>query len=303
MASSFLANKKKESEGVLICGAGSIGIFLGAKLFSKNHDVTLFGRRKLKNAGETYVFINNKKFRLPPSIFRMPKNAKYNFIFITSKLYDFDKIVKLIDKNKVSGKKFIVIQNGLLENKKYKKIIHQKIVPICVFGGFKIEKNKLTSTPTPVGWLTEYSEDGENISKFISSCGIKCMAEKNFESFRAEKMIVNCCLNGLSAIEKKPFNKLFSNKEIKERIDNLFDECYKVLSKQYRLDSADKIKERLFKNWSKVNHYSSTYQDLMSKRKSEIDFFNGEIIKLGKAQGINAEENKKILMEFKSLEK
>ncbi len=44
---------------ILICGAGSIGIYLGAKLHAKDHDVTLFGRSKLQNVGSE-IFINNK---------------------------------------------------------------------------------------------------------------------------------------------------------------------------------------------------------------------------------------------------
>ena len=39
-----------DKKRVLICGAGSIGIFLGAKVYSKKHEVYLFGRRKLKAA-------------------------------------------------------------------------------------------------------------------------------------------------------------------------------------------------------------------------------------------------------------
>ena len=286
---------------VLICGAGSIGIFLGAKIHLKNHEVHLFGRRKLKEAGNE-VFINDERFKIMQSLFSLPKNEEYDFVFITSKLYDLDKIVKLIRKSNVKGKIFAGIQNGLIDNSKYKKLLHnKKLVPICIFGGFRIEKNKLISKPTSIGWLTEYSRNGKKVSKFISSCGVKCKPEKEFEFFRLEKMIANCCLNGLSAIEKKPFNKLFLNKKTKERIYKIFDESYNILSKEYDLNQQEKMKKRLFENWHKVNHYSSTYQDLFSKRKSEIDFFNGVLVRLGKKYNINAIENKKVLSDFKRL--
>lgn len=292
-----------DKKRVLVCGAGSIGIFLGAKVFSKKHEVHLFGRRKLKAAENERdeIYINNKKFKLPLQTYKLPKKARYDFIFITSKLYDLDKMILLIKKNKIKGKIFVGIQNGLIDVSKYKRILKRKITPICVFGGFRIEKNNLKSLPTSVGWLTEYSKEGKEISKFISSCGILCRAKKNLDFFRAEKMIVNCSLNGLSAIEKKTFKQLFSKKQTKERINRLFDECHNILKQEYPLDKKEKMKKSFFNNWRNVNHYSSTHQDLMSKRKSEIDFFNGVLVRLANKHNLNAEENQKILEDFKKL--
>ncbi len=116
-------------------------------------------------------------------------------------------------------------------------------------------------------------------------------------------MIVNCCLNALSAIEKKQFNALFSKKKSLERIYRLFDECYAILSRKYPLESKEKLKKNMFRHWHDVKHFSSTYQDMISGRKTEIDFFNGYIIKLGKQYNIKPEENLKILDDFKKSKK
>ena len=61
------------------------------------------------------------------------------------------------------------------------------------------------------------------------------------------------------------------------------------------------MKERLIAAWRNVNHYSSTHQDIVSGRKSEIDFFNGQMIKMAKKYELIAEENKKIIKEFKEI--
>ena len=262
-------NKKK----VLICGAGSIGIFLGAKVYSKNHEVYLFGRRKLKAAENerNEIFINNKKFRMPLQIYEMPRKARYDFIFITSKIYDLDKVIMLISKSKLKGKIFIGIQNGLVDTSRYKKILHNtRITPICIFGGFKIEKNKLKSLHTSIGWITENSKNGKEISKFLLSCGILCVAKKNFNVFRAEKMIVNCTLNGLSAIEKRTFKQLFSKKETAERISGLFDECYNILKREYYLDKQDKMKKRFFKQ-KKIRNIFLQRNSYKSCKKARIE--------------------------------
>ena len=291
-------DKKK----VLICGAGSIGVYLGIKLHSKKHDVRLFGRRKLKRVGEE-VIIENKKFEVPEKFFAIPKNEEYDFVFITPKLYDLDNMIKLIKKNKIKGEMFVSIQNGLVDTSKYAKFLHKSIVPIVVFSGFNLIDGKIVVNPTQIGWVTECSKQGRKVSELLFDAGIPCKANKNFDSLRAEKTIVNCCLNALSAIENKPFYDLFKNRKDKERIEKLFEECYNVLKKDYKLDDAETIKKRMFKNWQKLRHYSSTCQDIRSGRKVEVKFFNGHIVELGKKYNLPVDNNQEILREIREVMK
>lgn len=292
--------EKAKKKKVLVCGAGSIGIYLGVKLNSKKHDVKLFGRRKLKLAGKE-IILGNKKFKVPESTFKIPKNQKHDFIFIATKLYDFEEMVKLIKKNNVRGLIICAIQNGLVDTSKCSKILERKIVPITVFSGLNLSGNRLQIHPTPVGWKTDLSKEGKEVSKLLADAGIPCSADKNFDSLRAEKTIVNCCLNTLSAIENKTFYSLFENKKTRERIEKLFDECYDILKKKHKLDKKDKVKRRLFNHWSKLKHYSSTCQDLHSGRPVETPYFNGYILKLGEKYKIPAENNKKLVEEMEIL--
>lgn len=289
--------KKKK---ILICGAGSIGVYIGAKLHSKKHDVKLFGRRKLGGVGDE-IIINNKKFKIPEKVFKTPRNEKYDFIFITTKLYDLDYMIKLIKRNKIRGPIFVGIQNGLVDTSKYEKLLKKEITPIVVFSGFNLKKNEIYVNPTPIGWVTENSQKGRKISLLLFGAGIPCKPSKDFDSLRAEKTIVNCCLNALSAIENKPFCDLFKNKRTRERIEKLFEECYNILGKKYKLDDAKKIKRRMFKNWSGLKHYSSTCQDINSRRKNEVKFFNGYIAELGKKYSLPVKNNQEILMDIRKI--
>ncbi len=279
---------------VLICGAGAIGVYLGTNLYVKKHDVKLFGRRKLKGIND-HVLINNKPFKIPEKNFKIPKKEDFDFIFITTKLYDFPYMINLIKKNKIKGEIFSSIQNGLVDISRHMKKLKHKITPITIFSGFNLNKNNLNVHTTKIGWVTEYSKDGKKISYLLCNSGVPCKAVKNFGSLRAEKTIVNCCLNALSAIEKKSFLELFKNKKISERISDIFKECYDILSKEYDLDDKEEIRNRMLKHWSKLDHYSSTYQDIHSGRKNEAKFFNGYIIKLGKKHDLPTPYNQDIL--------
>ena len=288
-----------EKKRIIICGAGSIGIYLGAKL--NKHKVILFGRRKLKGIKDK-VIIKNKTYKIPRKVFNIPENKKYDFIFITTKLYDFGEMVDLIKKKKLDSPVIASVQNGLVDSSKYNASFKNKrLIPVVVFSGFNLVKDRIIVKSTPVGWRTEDSEEGRKIAELLKDGKIQCYAEPNLDVMRAEKTIINSCLNGLSAIEKKPFNDLFKNKETRRKIENLFHESYAILRKKYRLDKKEEIRKRMYKHWSKLSHYSSTYQDLVSGRKVEIEFFNGYLVNLGKKYKLPTKYNEQIILDFKKM--
>jgi len=289
-----------DKKRVLICGAGSVGVYIGVKLSSNGHHVDLFGRRKLKETEEE-ITINDEKFKVPKRLFNLPKNQKYDFVFLTTKLYDLEQMVNQIKKSHIRYIHVVGIQNGLVDTSKYSKQLNKIIVPIVVFSGFNLKKDRIIVNPTSVGWKTEYSKEGKEISRFLHETGIPCAPDKKFDSLRAEKAIVNSCLNALSAIEKKPFKKLFEVKKTRERIDKLFWESYKILEKEYKLDKLESMRRKMFEHWSNLNHFSSTYQDVVSGRKNEACFFNGYLVNIGEKNGCQVEENKKIMEEINKI--
>jgi 2-dehydropantoate 2-reductase len=272
-------------------------------LHAKGHQVLLFGKRKLKNIGNE-IFINHKMYQVPKKVFSLPQKEKFDVIFITTKLYDLEKMIKLILKHKLQTPILVSIQNGLVDNSRYKKLLKkQRLIILSVFEGFRLLANQLIMTPTKMGWKIESSREGRQVSRLLREAGIWCQAELNLDAYRAEKTIVNCCLNALSALEKKPFNRLFSLARTKKRIDRLFIECYQIVSQEHSLAQPEIIKNRLYQTWSAMNHYSSTCQDVLSGRKTEIDFLNGYMVVLAKKHGFNAPENQKIITDFRRLYK
>ena len=286
---------------ILICGAGAIGIYLGATLHAQGHEVELFGRKKLKEA-KNEIRINGKLSKMPKKIFDLPNDKHYDTIFVTAKLYDLEKMLLKIKKNNLTTGALVSIQNGLVDNSKYNKILgNQRLAIMSVFEGFRLSDQDLVMTQTKMGWKTEYSKEGIELSKLLTDAGIMCKPDKNLDNLRAEKTIVNCSLNALSAIHHATFDKLFSNEKTRKAIDALFYECYNILKQDFNLESAEIIKTRMYATWSKMNHYSSTCQDIQSGRPTEIDFLNKYIITLGKKYNLPTSENEKIVKEFTDL--
>ncbi len=293
---------EKKRKEILVCGAGSIGVYIGAMLNLYKHNVKLLGRRKLHKVHETIV-IDGKTYDVPEKLFKLPKNYKADVVFVTTKLYDFGKMIKLIKKKRIKYSKIAAVQNGLVDSSPHSKYLGHRIIPVTVFAGFNLTGKEIIVKPTKTGWIVDNSSSGREISSLLADAEIPCKPKRNFDSLRAEKTIVNCCLNALSAIEEKPFNKLFKDKKTRQRIHKIFEETYNILKKNYSLADKSRMEKEMFRTWSKLKHYSSTYQDIKSGRKNEVPYFNGYIVELGRKYGLPTEQNRRILEEVRKIAK
>ena len=280
---------------ILVFGAGSIGIFLGTKLYAAGHEVVLYGRRKLQSLTEL-ILINGEAYKLPPRIYQVPKDNDYDYIFVTTKLYDTQKAVEDINKYKLKSKIFVFVQNGIVENNFYGELKnHPGLVTISVFNGYNLSNNQIIVRETKTGLKVEDTFVGKQVCKLLISAGINCSSSSQIEQIRACKFIFNAATNALSAIEKKTLGDLIIDEKLKEIVDGILKEAWEVLKDENNLPTITSLKEDIYRKLSQVRkHYSSMYQDLSSRRKTEIEFLNGLIIKLGKKKGIPTPYNQKV---------
>jgi len=277
---------------VLIIGAGSIGVFLGTKLYSSGQNVFLYGRRKLEEI-EDVVLIDGKTYKSPPKI-KLKKGMQFDYIFVTTKLYDTLKAVNEIIKNKIKYKMLCIIQNGLVDDNFYQNI-GKNYARLAIFQGYNLNDNKIITSKSKMGWMIENNKNAKEIYDLIKKSGIEITKSDEVDKFRAEKMLINCSVNALSAIYNVPVGKILIDLQLREKCENLFDETYEVLNKEFDIGDKEDLRKRFYEVINSVaHHYSSTHQDLFSKRKTEIEFLNGYIIRLGKRLNISTPENEKI---------
>lgn len=282
---------------ILVIGAGSIGIFLGTML-AKDHEVTMLGHNKLKQLHDT-IIINDSIYSISKRIYKFPKDENYDVIFITSKLFNLQENLKEIVSNNLSYDYLVSIQNGLVDKTIYESFVKKdSFTTISIFEGYRLIENQLSVSSSKTGWITENSKSGNVICDLLVGVGINCNVVKSIESIKANKMVMNCAVNILCALERKTFFELFLDKRTKKLMDDLFDETYSVLEKEANLDDKKVLKARFYETIQQMKHYSSTYQDAIKSKRTEIDFLNKYIIDLAKKLSIPVPENKKIVAKF-----
>jgi 2-dehydropantoate 2-reductase len=283
-------------ENVLVFGAGAIGSYLAAKIYNSGHHVDVVGR-KAKKIGKT-LYINNVKYKFPSVSDEIYGSKKYGYLFITSKLFDLKNNLDYLSDINIYADNLITVQNGFLNNDAYKIGSVESIVSILVYDGFDL-KGKYLNHVKGSGFFIEGGGASERTSILIKNSGISINKTDDLTLKRAEKMLHNCSLNIFSAIYSKNFRELFKNEAMVRRIENVFYESHEVLSRLVpNLQDKKVLWKRFYEVVRNMDHYSSSYQDVVMNRITELSFLNGFIVRSGRKLNLNTPYNIEIIKEF-----
>ena len=116
--------------------------------------------------------------------------------------------------------------------------------------------------------------------------------EDNIEPAILNKLLFNTCLNAIGALTKMTYGDLVSNEHTRHLITNVADETIRVIQAERKLalarDGAEYVEKLLtpFVLPKAAAHRSSMLQDVEAGRRTEIDYLNGAIVRMGKGNGI-----------------
>ena len=287
---------------ILVFGSGSVGTCLGTQLYAANHEVFLYGRRKLEVLG-SQLSINGTHYDLPPKLAQLEPTL-YNLILVTTKLHGIPEAIEQIHRARLNPQIIAFIQNGLVEPELFGDFIHHPgFTTLSLFNGYNLASDRLQVQESHLGVQVENSSVGHKICDLFQSSGIYCQLADDIESVRAKKLILNAALNPLSALEKKNMAELVKDSQLRTLIREIVEEGWAVLHQSYSLPSPDVLMNQVCQTALQVpEHYSSTYQDVVSRRPTEIDFLNGYLVKLGKQKGISTPCNQEIVQRIKVIE-
>lgn len=310
---------------ILIEGAGAIGIALGASMISQNQEVSFYAREKTakelkKGIERTGIFKHLKyssdMYKVHTNYENIPKNT-FDFVFITSKTIANEDIAKRLNENRSILKdniKIIIFQNGFGNDEAYLKYFDSdQLYCARVITGFQRPKRNISEVtvhtePILIGSLQDANiQKVEPIAKLISNSGIPSKTTNNIAKFLWSKMLYNCTLNPLGAILNVKYGELTENSYFICIMNQLIDEIFNVIEASGYKSNWDNSEDYKKIFYSKLvpetyNHFSSTYQDIKKKHKTEIDSLNGKVIAIGNMYNVDVSLNKVIYNMIKAIE-
>jgi len=308
---------------IAIIGAGAIGCLVAGYLKEKGEAVTLVGR------GATVKAINEHGINISGvrGIFsaRVSIAETLNYIpdlaILTTKTQDID--TALADSAHLLRKALLLTtQNGLQADKLAAKYLPEEsiISSIVMFGATNLESGKVVHN-FEGSWIIGSIFNPHPTEALIS---LSLVLDKAFPTVISEEMpgmkylkiFVNAS-NCLPAIIGKSMQEVFSDLDISRISIGIWKEGFEVIQKagidlvslpgfpvenltkltSMPSESAARIFSGIMKNLSREPLYGSILQSILRGRVSEVDYINGEFVRLAEGQDMYAPLNK-ILVEM-----
>ncbi len=298
-------------KSVALIGMGAVGTVYGNLLFNTyGPDFAVIADRdrkeKLKKSGFT---LNGKTF-YPNVISNGDTNKNYDLIIFSVKNYQLSQAIE--DVKDFVGKNTILITflNGVTARSR----IHAAYPDNKVLYGLSMKidaQRTLEGVFNTVNGVIHFGEaDNTIISKevqAVSDCfnkaGIENMVFPDMIRTIWKKFMLNVGVNQVSAVTRAPYGKITS---IETNL-TLFKEAMMEVLAIARFSNIDLREEDVEEFVSLMSSFSpkgktSMLQDVEAKRRTEVDYFAGTVIEMGKKLNIPTPVNHVLYCIIKSME-
>lgn len=126
-----------------------------------------------------------------------------------------------------------------------------------------------------------------DVANILSKAGFETKISKDIESVIWSKLVINVGINALTAITRLNNGRLIEYDGTRDILRGAVQEAVKIVKrKRIKLGYDDPIQKVESVAKATGSNISSMLQDVLNKKRTEIDFINGAIVRQGKSLGI-----------------
>jgi 2-dehydropantoate 2-reductase len=313
---------------IVILGAGAIGGLVAGYLKSKQQDVSLVARAEsIKAIKEGGLRICGARGDVSIKIEISDKlSFKPDLLILATKTQDVEKAIR-DNLEFIKDTLILTTQNGIQADNLVRGYIPQEniISSIIMFAGTYLQPGRIVHNFEGnwiIGRVFGQNDAGvTSVSQALSPAFCVIVSER-IKGMKYLKIFVNAG-NCIPAILGRSMQEVFSDVDISRININIWREALDIVNKAgieltslpnfplERLtklaampsEQAAKIFSGIMQNLSKEPLYGSILQSIKRGRPSEIDYINGEFLRIAKANGLTAPLNAKLVEMVHRVEK
>ena len=292
---------------VIICGLGAVGLTYASKFKDVSNLKILADKKRLEKFKTQKPVLNGKEmdfdYILPDGKFDC------DLIIISTKADGLGSAIENI-KNFVGEKTIILsLLNGISSEEKIANIYGRDKVLHSYFIGHSAVRVENSVTQDGVGKIVFGSPYNENKTKvellreFLSESGIDFDTPDDIIYSMWLKFTLNIFSNQSSAILNMTFGEMKHSPKFIEFAKKIIEEV-KVVAQACGVNNLENLEADSLKALSGMidEGKTSMHQDILAGRKTEVEIFGGEIIKLGEKYNIPTPYNQVMYDMIKILE-
>lgn len=310
---------------IAVVGAGAVGSLIGGLLARAGEDVTLIGRKVHVDA------IHEKGLSIEGALGAMSVPVKAaetldfrpDLVLLSVKTQDVESTCKSI-KAFIKDTTVITLQNGVSSDNILASFVPKEniVSGVIMLNAQYLEPGKITYARVGSLLISEaFGSNGKRIRGIQSLLNRAIMTDisDNIRGAHWSKLLLNNLGNGLEAMTGLTVGECMDHKELRIIGIHILREGYRVIRKagiilaplpgvpvsMLKVISMSPllIASRILRSsMGSLKTVSSTLQSLRRGRPTEIDYLNGEIVRLGKQLRVPTPCNSKVVKAVKRVE-
>lgn len=292
---------------IAVTGAGAVGCYYGGMLARAGHTVTLIGRpdhvAAIRQGGlrlEAQGFDEHVGLQAstePSAV------AGAQLVLFCVKSTDTAPAAASIAPHLSADALLLTLQNGVDNDIRLRELLPQEILPAVVYVATAMAGPGHVRHHGRGELVIGPSRRSQAVAQALIAAGVPTSISDNVRGALWAKLILNCAYNALSAITRLPYGELVRQPGIPATIAGLVAECSAVARADGITVPGDVDAAVRDIATTMAGQFSSTAQDVMRGKRSEIDHLNGYVVARGEALGVGTPLNRTMLALVKAIEK
>jgi len=299
---------------IVVVGAGAMGSLFAAFLTKSKEELWLLDKNKenaakINASGISLEGVSGSWQAKPKTTANIEDIGRADLALLCVKAFNTKSAVEQIKPILGQNTKILTLQNGIGNVEIISEIAGENrvIAGVTSQGATLIAAGKIRHAghgETIIG-----SIDGKTpvelraIREIFNKVGLETKMSRDIKSLLWSKLIINVGINALTAITRLPNGKLTEYEGSRRILRDAVTEASRVAKrKRVKLIFDDPLAKVEAVCQDTSANLSSMLQDVLRKKRTEIDFINGVIVRLGQEMGISVPTNKLLLDLVKTIE-
>lgn len=291
---------------IAIAGSGALGSGFGAMLYRQGNDVTLIDgwepqATAVKHEG-LHIDINGEDYHLNIPMYqdtKIPSDLQFDIVFLFTKAMQLESMLTHIQPHIHDTTIMVCTMNGLKHEERIVNYVDKsRIVRGVTTWTAGLESpghtHLMGSGPVEIGSLVPEGQNNvEVIYNLLEQAKLNPHKSEDLQQSIWKKICVNGTANALCTILECRLSTLNESEYARKLVYDITKEIVKVATVDGVHLNADEVYHYLVDLNDKVGpHFPSMYQDLINNnRRTEIDYINGAVARLGSEHHIDAPIN------------
>lgn len=286
---------------VTVMGAGAVGCYFGGLLARAGHAVTLIGRPQHVQVFQAQgLRLQTQTFDETVAVQASTDAAAVagaDLVLFAVKSTDTESAGEQMRPHLAPGALVLCLQNGVDNAERLRAVLPgARVAAAVVYVATEMAgpghllhhgRGELVIEPTP-----QDPSLSETVAQALVAAGVPTEISDNVRGALWAKLIINCAYNALSAVGRLPYGELVQRPGVLDVMRDVVAEC-RAVAEADRVTvpgDVDAAVRRIAQTMP--GQYSSTAQDLMRGKPSEIDHLNGLVVQRGDVLGVPTPANR-----------